>query len=981
MSIKLKDMTVEMRKACIADLCDRFRAEKEFYTSKDFVESEARSKFIDPFLECLKWDVKNEKGARPDKREVITEDRIVVAGSIKHPDYTLCYGGLKKIYIEAKAPSVSLKTNVEPALQVRRYAYTAKMLIAILTNFEELAIYDARIKPQVHDSVATARIEYLKFDQYVEKFEELYDHISWDAVDLGKFDSYYEGIKDKKGTKTVDEDILEMIESWRVLLALDIALHNEQMNETALTTCVQKIIDRILFLRICEDKEIEEMWQLKKIAEKKSGESSIKQASLISTLEEKKDKIYPRLNSASKLSDSNLVYSALKKLFEKADKKFNAGLFANDEALNSLKIQDKTLISIINELYYPICQYEFSVLPVEILASIYERFLGKVIRFKRKTKNGHSIEIFKKNEVQKAGGVYYTPSYIVEYIIWQTVGKKLENASLAEVARLKICDPSCGSGSFLVGAYQCLLDWHMDYYYKEERRLWSEKKGLIYKDARSAEYKLNIEEKRRILLCNIFGVDIDVQAVEVTKLSLFLKLLENEGASLSKWGQASLFKASELKKILPSLSENIKCGNALIGTDYYDGANDELFNLEVQKKVNAFDWEKEFACVFQNGGFDCVVGNPPYVICQPSATTQSTLEYYKKYSVASYKIDLFHLFFEKAIKILKKDGMLGFITPNTYLTNKYTTPLRSYILSNCDIARLVIHNKVFKSASVDVATIILNKKKIKNHKIIIEQENKDQRGGVSIYNQVRQEVWQRCEDFIFNINKRLKIKLIDTVPLGSIFNTYFGIQAFDRKTSIATEKLDETYLPIIDGEDIFSYRYAIPVKFFHYKKENIKSGGKWNVYNMERIVIRQIGIIPVVGLSEAGHLASNTLYSLWSKTNTFSLYYILCILNSKLIKYVWKTTYSDNKTLFPKIKGYQLRELPIKVVSLKEQETLISYAKDMIDAQKQLQATKFDNERKFLKQRIELLNKKIDGIVYSLYRLSKDDIELIEDFV
>ena len=935
-------MTFEERLTRLKELICQFKEGEAFYTSKDFVESEVRSKFIDPFLECLKWDVKNEKGARYDKREVITEDRVVVDGQTKHPDYTLCCSGVKKIFVEAKQPSVNLKLDPAPALQVRRYAYTAKLPIAILTDFQELAIYDTRIKPTDKDTASTARIEYLTYDKYEEKFEELYNHISWDAVDLGKFDTYYEGLKEKRGTASVDEDILGMIERWRVLLAEDIALHNEEMNETALTSCVQKLIDRLLFLRISEDKEIEPVKQLQKIATEKEN-----------------------------------IYAKLKSLFAKCETRFNAGLFTNDDYLNTLKVQDKTLITIIIELYYPICQYEFSVLPVEILGNIYERFLGKIIRFKRKTKNGHSVEIIEKPEVQKAGGVYYTPSYIVDYIVKETIGKKIEMLTPEKVSKLKVCDPACGSGSFLVGAYQYLLDWHLDYYYKEERRESSEKKGLIYKDDKTREYKLSIEEKRRVLLANIYGVDIDGQAVEVTKLSLFLKLLENEGKALSATGQASLFKTSDITKILPSLTQNIKCGNSLIGSDYYKEKNLSLLGIEEQRKVNAFDWDVEFVDVFKCGGFDCVIGNPPYVLCQPSTTEKSILDYYAKCKVASYKIDLFHLFFEKAINLLKNAGMLGFITPNTYLTNRYINPLRQYILSSCDIMKIAIHEEVFKSASVDVATIILKKDKTKEHSVIIEKENQIDHT-FRHYTTIQQSLWEKDKDFVFNINKTKEINLSNTVKLASIFNTYFGIQAFDRSSSISFERKDETYLPIIDGEDVLPYMYAKPKKFFHYKKENIKSGGDWNVYNIDRIVVRQIGKLPVVGLSKAGVLASNTLYSLWSKTGDFSLYYILCVLNSRLIKHLWKTTYSDNKELFPKIKGYQLKDLPIKSISLEEQEPFIQLSKQMIEAHKELEEAKFEQDKKFLKQRIDILNSQINSIVYSLYGLSEEEIKIVE---
>ena len=677
---------MEERLACVRELVRQFKENEAFYTSKDFVESEVRNKFIDPLLECLKWDVKNEKGARPDKREVITEDRVVVAGQVKHPDYTLSFGGVKKMYIEAKQPSVDLKTNVEPALQVRRYARSAGLPIAILTDFQEFAIYDARVKTSSKDTASTARIEYLTYDQYEEKFEELYNRISWDAVDLGRFDSYYESAKDKRGTASIDEELLEMIERWRVLLAEDIALHNEEMSEEALTSCVQKIIDRLLFLRICEDKEIEPPKQLQRVIEKKGD-----------------------------------IYGSIKVIFANCEARFNAGLFANDEALNALKVQDKTLITIVSELYYPFCEYEFSVIPVEILGSIYERFLGKIIRFKRKTRNGHSVEIIEKPEVQKAGGVYYTPSYIVDYIVKETIGKKIEGCkNLEEVARLKICDPACGSGSFLVGAYQYLLDWHLDYYYNEERRVNSEKKGLIYKDASTQEWKLDIEEKRRILLKHIYGVDIDAQAVEVTKLSLFLKLLENEGSYLGKHGQASLFKTSELKKILPSMHENIKCGNSLVSDDdlLKSQKSEELLSLEEQKKLNIFNWKNEFASVFDDGGFDCIIGNPPYV---KEYTNKDCFNILHNSPYYQGKMDLWYFFGVLAIQFVKGNGLVGLIAPNNWNTNAGASLFRNFVLENAKILKYVDFGnyKVFKNASIQTMIYIMKKTR-QNEKYLLK---------------------------------------------------------------------------------------------------------------------------------------------------------------------------------------------------------------------------------------------------------------------
>ena len=936
-----KAMSMKQRKAKVQSLIDTFAANKSYFMSKEFNEAQTRAQFIDPFLECLQWDVKNEQGLRPDYRDVIPEDRIQVGERTKHPDYTLCCCGMRKIYVEAKQPSVDLKQDPEPALQVRRYAYSAKMPVAILTDFQEFAVYDTRIKPSAKDSAGTARIEYFTFDQYAEKFEELYRKFSYEAVSHGDFDTYFESAKDKKGTASVDNDILAMIEDWRTLLAEDIALHNTEIDEFNLTGSVQKIIDRILFLRICEDKEIESYDTLKNIAESKAG-----------------------------------IYEKLKTLFDNADQKFNSGLFKKDSFTDGLNLQDKTLITIINALYYPICQYEFSVLPVEILGSIYERFLGKIIRFSRKTKNGHSVEVVEKPEVQKAGGVYYTPTYIVKYIVKNTIGKKIEGKTPEEVAAMHFVDPACGSGSFLIGAYQYLLDFHLNYYDTDKNRAKAEKKGVIYKDARTKEYKLSVEEKKRILVNNIYGVDIDAQAVEVTKLSLFLKLLENEGKALS--GIANdLFKGSDMTggKILPDMSGNIKCGNSLIGSDFYADKDLTLFGMEEQRKVNGFDWDKQFAAVFKNGGFDCVIGNPPYVLCQPGTTDEYLLNYYKNYHVASYKIDLFHLFFEKSIKLLNDSGLMGFITPNTYLTNKYIKVLREFILENTKVERIVNHDKVFDSVSVDVATIILNKNKSKDDSVIIQKTEK----GVFIdVCTKKQKDWENDSEYVFNINESFSLTLKNTFNLGDSYSSYFGIQAFDRNSSISEEKINDDYLPIIDGEDIHPFDYSVPKKFFNYKKGNIKSGGDWSVYSLERIVVRQIGAVPVVGLCEKDILASNTLYSIWSKNDEYSLLYLLCILNSKTLKYIWASKYSDNKGLFPKIKGFQLKELPIPIATADQQQKLSSLATQMLDAHRQLGLAKSEADKAMLAQRIDILDDQINALVYSLYGLTKEEIAVVE---
>ncbi|HXQ38357.1 MAG TPA: type I restriction endonuclease, partial [Anaerolineales bacterium] len=429
----------------IRGLVERFEQHRDTYVYRSgrYNETQLRREFLDPFFEALGWDIFNKQGFAELYKDVIHEDSLLIEGENKAPDYAFRIGGTRKFFVEAKKPAVNIEMNISPAFQLRRYAWSAKLPLGILTDFEEFAVYDCRIKPDKGDKASTGRIKLLSYKDYIEKWDEIAAIFSREAVLKGSFDEYAEGIKTKKGTTEVDDAFLAEIERWRELLAKNIALRNPSLSVRELNYAVQMTIDRIVFLRICEDRGIERDEQLKEIS---SGKN---------------------------------IYTNLCQLFQRADARYNSGLFhfKNEKDQSSpidsltlnLRIDDKVLQDILKNLYYPESPYVFREIPSDILGQVYERFLGKVIRLTA----GHQAKVEEKPEVRKAGGVFYTPTFIVENIVQNTVGKLLEGKTPKEVARLKFLDPACGSGTFPLGAFQYLLDWHLKYYLEHEPEKWA----------------------------------------------------------------------------------------------------------------------------------------------------------------------------------------------------------------------------------------------------------------------------------------------------------------------------------------------------------------------------------------------------------------------------------------------------------------------------------------------------------------------------
>lgn len=660
-------MTREEGKLVIEKKVDDFYRNEKELLSKSFQEKEARTRFIDPFFEALGWDF-DQTELKKDMWDIHQEFSQKDNSSTKKPDYAFRVREGKKFkvkfFVEAKAPWVKLTDN-DPVYQAKRYSFSShgKTPIVILTDFQEFRVFNGMERPIFENPLQGLVKGFdLKYTDYLDKWDLLYDTFSKDAVYNGSIDKIVGKIS--KNTKTLDDEFLHDITEWRELLARNIAIRNKDLTVNELNEAVQRIIDRLIFIRNLEDREIE-----------------------------------PENLLSGILTNKENLFSNLVPLFSKLNESYN-GLLFKPHFSEKLSVDDKVVKDIIKKMCYPISPFQFDIIEPEILGRIYERFLGSKIRL---TEN-HQAKVEEKPEVRHAGGVYYTPQYIVDYISENTVGELIKEKTPEDIENIKILDPACGSGSFLIGAFDYLIKYHENYFASLNQSGQKKYKDDFYK-TEEGEVKLTLSRKSTILKNNIFGVDIDREATEVAIMSLYLKLLD-EGYDR---GQAELFMKGH---ILPDMTGNIKCGNSLIDREAL--FSNDLFGDE---EIEPFDWKDEkngFGNIFKkNGGFDAVIGNPPYIRIQEMiAWAPKTVEIYKKtYKSGSQKnYDIYVLFIEKALSLLNKTGLSGYILPNKFMQQDYGESIRDILSSNQSVHTIINFKdfQVFKGATTYTCLLFIS---------------------------------------------------------------------------------------------------------------------------------------------------------------------------------------------------------------------------------------------------------------------------------
>jgi hypothetical protein len=951
----------------VLSLVERFREHRDEYLSAGYNEATLRKEFLEPMFSALGWDVDNTKGYAEAYKEVIHEDAIKISGATKAPDYAFRLGGVRKFFVEAKKPSVDVKGDPSPAYQLRRYAWSAKLPLSILTDFHEFAVYDCTKKPDLTDTAAACRILYLTCDDYAKRWEEIAELFSPEAIQKGAFDKHAASAK-RKGTTTVDDAFLKEIETWRDLLAHNLALRNPGLTQRELNTAVQTTIDRIIFLRICEDRGIEEYGVLRGLV------------------------------------NGTCIYARMLGVFRAADERYNSGLFhfrsekdrpgEPDTLTLGLVIDDKALKEILEALYYPKSPYEFSVLPADILGHVYEQFLGKVIRLTA----GHHAVVEEKPEVKKAGGVYYTPTYIVDYIVKNTVGKLLEGMTPKEANSLRVLDPACGSGSFLLAAYQLLLDWHQAWYAGHDPEKWARGRGPRIFRGQDAEWRLTTAERKRILIDCIYGVDIDPQAVEVTKLSLLLKVLEGEDAE-------SIGKTLKLlrERALPDLGKNIQCGNSLIGTDFYDEHLIDALTEEERYRINAFDWEVAFPEIMTAGGFDVVIGNPPY----GGVSQSQELRYVSsRYHCQDYQKDLYLLFLERYAHLLKEGALLGVIVSNTWLQSVTLRKIRQHLSAEYQWLRVLLLADTPFRAVVDTHVLVFEKRARSSRGP--REVEVDVRSGneIALSHRLAQATIPTGGDPI-NVSAPPEYQRVvhamqsRSTPLRDICRVFNGVKPFEKgkgtppqTEAIVREKPyvcegprpDSDWSPLLRGSLIQRYQNL-------WKRDYWIQYGSWlaaprdpAIFEaLQKLVVRQTGDSIIATMIPDGFIARNNLHVLLPRCEAYDLRYILGILNSKGLDFIYTFMNPEKGEALAEVKKQHVELLAIPSIDFGSEKgtqphgRMVALVDQMLSLNVQLMAAKTDHEKSVFQRQIDATVRKIDELVYVLYGLTDDEILIVEE--
>jgi type II restriction/modification system DNA methylase subunit YeeA len=891
-TIDRKDYNIDFER--IRELVSKYEQIKNSGEIKKYNEESTKKDFILPLFEALGWNVYN-KGNKDNS--VSAEETI----SKKRVDYGFRINGIPQFFLEAKSlKEDDIQNNPKYVTQAIDYAWMKSCSWAILTNFETIAVYNADWKsstPNGNVLFVFHPDDFLTNDRFKMLSKKAFerDELDKEATNWGK----------KQFKNRIDKQLLLDMIRFREILSKDIMKNNQDKHLTQedIDESVQRILDRLIFIRNAEDRGLEEN-QL---------QSNVRQW-------------YSR--------GKGHLLKEISRIYADYDKNYNSKLFAH-HLCDDLYIENEALKEVIeglNQSKDNSYRYDFSIIESDVLGNIYEQYLGNILKSTPKRAKLEESKTHRKEQ-----GIYYTPSYIVDYIVKNSVGEFIKTHTPEEIKKVRILDPACGSGSFLIRAY------------KELENYWLHNSDFAQTTLESEEF---YSKKVEILKNNIFGVDLDPKAVEIAQLNLLLQI-------------------SERKQRLPILQNNIKVGNSLIDDSSISD--------------RAFKWEEEFPEIMKEGGFDIVIGNPPYIPIEEFPDADKTY-YFKNYKSAFRKFDTSILFIERSSILIKNQGILGFITPQTWQTGDNYSKFRSILFSSYNLKRLVnLPFDVFQNAYIDTGIVILSKGKLKNSEYLAySYGKKEQIQSVNIleYHRIEQNYIDNDPEkkvytnkFIYLLFRKLQE---NSVPLGMITDSCQGIVV--SKFPRSDYKINEFYKKLLISGS--GDRYSFLIKKIGYIDYS-KAMNLYKYYSQPRIFVRRIinrkNRLMAFYCDE--QLITTKDYNPFIIKNTsYDLFYILALLNSKLFSFIY--TLSSSLALkddFRQTTLAELRKLPIKKVN-EEQKQLNNLSFRMTDLNKKLINFKnTDSNKKFeIEEAIKRTDREIDDVVYRIYGITDSEKKIIE---
>mgnify|MGYP001009609347 CR=1 FL=1 len=930
--------------------------------------------------------------------------------------------------IELKGSKVSLDVRQKragdtrtPVEQAFNYApkYGKNCQWVIVSNYKEIRLYRSNDMTEYQ----VFFLEKLKDDLEFKKFIYVLSFSSLVGTEKKKAKTLELSEEYQKKQAEIEKKFYNEYKNIRLHIFENMRKNNPTINENIIIEKVQKLLDRFLFICFCEDKGL-----------------------LPNEI------FYKTLEKGKKIKNIFEIFLSLCRWIDIGNSReniprFNGGLFKNDDILDGLYVDNEVF-----EEMKKISEYDFdSELNENILGHIFEQSISDIEDLKKEL-NGEEFD--KKKGKRKKDGIFYTPKYITKYIVENSIKNwlddkrkelgedKLPELSEADfeikysskksderiysknykkhiefwtkyreaVKNIKIVDPACGSRAFLITAFEYLLNYNN--YLNDKIFDLTGTKDLFS------------DTTKEILQNNIFGVDLNKESVEITKLSLWLK-------------------TADKNKTLATLENNIKCGNSLID------------DVEIAGEL-AFDWEKEFPQVFKNGGFDVVVGNPPYVFARDNFNEIEKNYYIKNYVSSNYQINTYILFMEKSFKLLKNKGYASMIVPNSWLMMYSGKGIREYILENIKLLEIVnLAGHSFENVNVETVIYFGYKEKGEFITRVLLNKGKEfiyshSKNSISFINEEEKLFKVFSDEYSEEINKKI---FKNSTALDEIVEIKAGLQAYEKGKGIPkqteedvknrpydyTYKFDEETYKYLEGNNVGRYSINWSGQYLKYG-ENLAAPRSMELFNGKKIIIREItGAFPkniISTYTEEFYLYNRSNIGIIEKEGKkIDLKYILVVLNSTLISYYFmKNTAKSVRKLFPKIILNDLRTFPFKEISLQEQQPFIEKADKMLALNKELQeisqkfqrmimrefglekisaklqnwyllnfdefikelskakvklslSQKADWEDYFIaeKSKAETLNneitktdKEIDGMVYELYELSEEEVRVVE---